>query len=47
MDILNRIKELQAEHNKTERCVICHTDTSIPVNMSNEATQHRFFGMGS
>ena len=40
MDILNRIKELQEEHNKTEHCVVCGKDTTIPVTMHID---HRFY----
>jgi len=33
MSVLNRIKEMQEAHRKTEHCVVCGVDTKVPVTM--------------
>lgn len=46
MNILNRIKELQTQRNKTERCVVCYVDTSIPLDMHIDLRLYYVEGAG-
>ena len=46
MSVLNRIKEMQDEHRKTEHCVVCGVDTKIPVTMHVDLRFHYVEGAG-
>lgn len=46
MTILEKIQELKQKFSKTEYCVVCRKDTSIPVDMHVDLRYHYVEGAG-
>jgi hypothetical protein len=46
MSALDKIKELQEQYSRTERCVICHIDTKVPLDMHVDLRLYYVEGAG-